>query len=200
MEPESQSHSAGDAKWFHVVFNTYGTWLPGDPRGFRTRHHREHVDGDYRSPPPPGIYEERHARSRSLLRKSPIRLNEAQRATALETIVQKLRERRTIPVAVAVGAEHVHIVLKCPPQFVNKFIGHAKKNASFALSDEGIPGKVWAKGCRATPVKDRSHQLNAVRCVLGHESSRAAVWRYSAPHATEEVGPSTPFGSPPHSG
>jgi REP element-mobilizing transposase RayT len=173
-----------DARWFHVVFNTYGTWLPGDARGFRTRHHREHVEGDYRSPPPAGIYEERHERSRSLLRKSPIQLSRPQRAVALEAIVQKLQERRTIPVAVAVGAQHVHIVCKCPPQFVKRFIGHAKKNASFSLSDEGIPGTVWAKGCRANPVRDRSHQLNAVRYVLGHERSGAAVWRYSAPRST----------------
>src|SRR3954468_9029001 len=37
--------------WYHCMGNTYGTWLPGDPRGFRTRLHREHVEGDYRNPP-----------------------------------------------------------------------------------------------------------------------------------------------------
>jgi hypothetical protein len=31
--------------------HTYGTWLPGDPKGFRTRHHREHIEGDYKKPP-----------------------------------------------------------------------------------------------------------------------------------------------------
>lgn len=39
--------------WYHIMCHTYGTWLPGDPRGFRTRHHREHVEGDYKSPPHP---------------------------------------------------------------------------------------------------------------------------------------------------
>ena len=33
--------------WYHVMCHTYGTWLPGDPKGFRTRHHREQVEGDY---------------------------------------------------------------------------------------------------------------------------------------------------------
>jgi hypothetical protein len=29
--------------WYHIMCNTFGTWLPGDPKGFRTRHHREHT-------------------------------------------------------------------------------------------------------------------------------------------------------------
>jgi hypothetical protein len=32
--------------WYHCVANTYGTWLPGDPRGWRSCHHRERVEGD----------------------------------------------------------------------------------------------------------------------------------------------------------
>ena len=35
--------------WYHCTAHTYGTWLRGDPRGWRARHHREHVDGDYRN-------------------------------------------------------------------------------------------------------------------------------------------------------
>jgi hypothetical protein len=42
--------------WYHSITSTYGAWLYGDERGFRTRHHREHVDGDYKSPPPRGLY------------------------------------------------------------------------------------------------------------------------------------------------
>ena len=32
--------------WYHVTGGTYGSWLPGDPRGWRARGRREHVDGD----------------------------------------------------------------------------------------------------------------------------------------------------------
>ncbi len=32
--------------WYHVSCNTYGTWLPGDPRGWRERKHKKHVDGE----------------------------------------------------------------------------------------------------------------------------------------------------------
>ena len=43
--------------WYHVNGNTYGTWLPGDERGWRSRHHKVHVNGDYKNPPPPGAHD-----------------------------------------------------------------------------------------------------------------------------------------------
>lgn len=39
----SQPHDFKGA-WFHCIATTYGAWLYGDSRGFRTRHHREHVE------------------------------------------------------------------------------------------------------------------------------------------------------------
>jgi len=53
--------------WYHCMGNTYGTWLPGDPKGFRTRHHDAHVEGDYRFPPPPGYYDALFERSHDLM-------------------------------------------------------------------------------------------------------------------------------------
>jgi hypothetical protein len=32
--------------WYHVTVNTYGTWLPGDPRGWHTRHRRAQPGAD----------------------------------------------------------------------------------------------------------------------------------------------------------
>src|SRR5437763_6902366 len=59
-------------RWFHVIISTYGSWLYGGPRGFRTRHHREHVEGDYKNPPPPGKYDAKNARSKRLLKEPPV--------------------------------------------------------------------------------------------------------------------------------
>src|SRR6266571_4906356 len=58
--------------WYHVMGHTYGSWLYGDPRGFRTRHHREHVEGDYKNPPPPGSYENLEQCSRASLKQAPV--------------------------------------------------------------------------------------------------------------------------------
>ncbi len=70
-----------DFSWFHVVLTTYGAWLPGDVRGFRTRHHREHIEGDYKSPPPQGVYTERLHRSQALLKQPEVRLTAGQQET-----------------------------------------------------------------------------------------------------------------------
>jgi hypothetical protein len=58
--------------WRHCMSNTFGTWLPGDPRGFRTRRHREHVEGDYRNPPARSTYERRHEAARKRMRPAPV--------------------------------------------------------------------------------------------------------------------------------
>src|SRR5271170_52478 len=60
--------------WYHCMCNTYGTWVRGDSRGWRERHHRKHVDGDYKHPPKEGTFEELGARSRELMSRDPIRL------------------------------------------------------------------------------------------------------------------------------
>lgn len=170
-----------NARWFHVVFSTYGTWLPGDPRGFRTRHHREHIEGDYKSPPTPGIYEQQHARSESMLRGPARRFSKGERQIVLRAVVERLRAMELVVGAVAVGSEHVHLVFKCPPAEVRRLVGLAKKHAWFALRAHGCSGSVWARRCRAEPIRGREHQLNAVRYVLRHVENGAAVWRYGDP-------------------
>ena len=57
--------------WYHTTAHTYGTWLRGDARGWRARHHREHVDGDYRNPPPKGKYDALYQYSKSLMKRDP---------------------------------------------------------------------------------------------------------------------------------
>lgn len=48
---DNKSDHSDTRRWHHIILTTYGSWLPGDLRGFRTRDHREHVEGDYRPPP-----------------------------------------------------------------------------------------------------------------------------------------------------
>jgi hypothetical protein len=60
-------------QWFHCTTHTYGAWLHGDERSFRTRHHREHIIGDYKHRPPEGMYAAKLARSRRLQKQAPVR-------------------------------------------------------------------------------------------------------------------------------
>src|SRR5687768_17438019 len=60
--------------WYHVTVHVYGSWLRGDPKGWRSRHHREHCEGDYRNPPPTGKYDHLYELSKSLMKRDPIRI------------------------------------------------------------------------------------------------------------------------------
>ena len=95
--------------------NTYGTWLPGDPRGFRTRHHHEHVEGDYKNPPAPGQYEERHACARHRMKRSPVFLRPEQRRVACLAFGEKLVELDVELVDLSISEMHFHLLARFTP-------------------------------------------------------------------------------------
>jgi hypothetical protein len=78
--------------WFHIILTAYGAWLYRDPRGFRTRHHREHVEGDYKNPPPHGKYADREARSRKLLKQEPVEWTPAWREIIGQAVIARLQQ------------------------------------------------------------------------------------------------------------
>ena len=63
--------------WYHVNGNTYGTWLHGDRRGWRSRHGRDHPVGDYKTPPPAGMYDRLEEYSRRIRKAEPVLLTPA---------------------------------------------------------------------------------------------------------------------------
>src|SRR5687767_9614879 len=100
--------------WYHCTAHTYGTWLRGDPRGWRARRHREHVEGDYRHPPPNGTYDALHAYSKSLMKRNPVKINRVPIcAFILQCLVERLQEFH-IPVPVACfDGIHAHALIQC---------------------------------------------------------------------------------------
>ena len=169
--------------WVHVTITCYGQWLPGDPRGFRTRHHREHVEGDYKRPPVEN-YSARHRQSKRLLKQSPVVLKPADR----RIVVDKLRERfgfdGVVPAAIAVAATHAHVYARFPAGEPKKLVGRAKRNATAALRDVGHGEKVWAKQSRCEVIEDHGHARNLYAYILRHaEREGAALYRWKGKHA-----------------
>ena len=166
--------------WYHVNGNTHGTWLRGDPRGWRARHHREHVQGDYKDPPPTGTYDKVYARSGRLMIRPPVRLSCDAIHRACETIEASLCAHSIETLAVAVDDHHYHILTRFPDHRPRHWIGIAKKDSARALSKSGLvpPDGIWAVRSRCLPIRDRAHQLNVFRYILGHVSQGAAVWNF----------------------
>ena len=162
--------------WVHATVTCYGQWLPGDPRGFRTRHHREHVAGDYKRPPKEN-QSARLRRSKSLLTHSSTVLAPRERAVAVDNIRERLVTAGVVPAAVAVAATHVHVYGHFPIGEPKKFVGRAKRNATEALRELGREEdeKAWAKGCRCEVIEDRRHAWNLYTYILRHADKEGAA-------------------------
>jgi hypothetical protein len=153
--------------WYHAMGNTFGTWLPGDDRGWRSWRHREHCEGDYKHPPTAaaGEHEERLRRSLALMKRHAVMLNPKQRAIAAQAMGEKLRELDVEVIELCVTAMHFHILARYAPlesramamarlyekvglvkgnmledgrdPLPRHVVGLAKKHASFALREAG---------------------------------------------------------------
>jgi hypothetical protein len=165
--------------WFHLTSHTYGAWLYGSPRGFRTRHHREHIEGDYKNPPPVGKYDAQLRRSRALLKQAPVVLQPEWRGIIGSAVRDKLQLLGAQVLCVSMGSTHVHILARMPTGPVPRaWVGQAKKHSNFIAKEKGWTGKLWAVRGKVLPIKDRQHQLNVFRYILAHMDEGAWVWEF----------------------
>jgi REP element-mobilizing transposase RayT len=162
--------------WRHVVISTHNSWLPGDPRGFRTRHHKIHSSGDYRHLPPPGEHAGLHRYSKQIC-EEPIIIPWEMRAAAGRAIVRKLHKMEYRILAASVAGMHSHTLVELPEDIraVRRIVGQCKSVASHAIR-ETLPGRVWGYGGSFTRVKDKRHQKNVFQYILDQED--AWTWSY----------------------
>ncbi len=175
--------------WYHCIGNTYGIWLPGDPRGWRTREHRQHVDGDYKNPPPRGKYDKLHEHAQKLMQRDAVTLREDQQQIVLDVLTESLAFNEVPCVVISVSPTHAHVlarfvrgrrtsggkVIADPPRH---YFGIARKRASRRLSENGSipPGGLWSKRTTIVPITDRSHFENVVDYIQRHIQERAVIW------------------------
>lgn len=82
--------------WYHVNGHTFGIWLRGDLRGWRSRHHRERVEGDCKRPPYSGDHDGVLRLSRRFV-STPVFLTPRARAVACAKLVASLSYQRIEP-------------------------------------------------------------------------------------------------------
>ena len=88
-----------------ITFHTYGTWLPGDPRGTVTREHNQYGE------PRRGGCDALLERSRGLLRNPPVALHAAERVVVLRAFQHVCRHRAWTLHAAHVRTNHAHVVV-----------------------------------------------------------------------------------------
>ncbi|HVT88304.1 MAG TPA: hypothetical protein VHD56_05595 [Tepidisphaeraceae bacterium] len=123
------------------------------------------------------------ARSKKLLKQSPVELNHDQRIEVCKSLHAALIEREVEVVEMSIGAKHWHLLArftapnKLSPRDPKIIVGEAKGKCSFILSRQGIvkPGGIWAAGCRTLSINDEGHFWNCKKYVHDHLFEGAAV-------------------------
>lgn len=174
-------------KWFHVILTTYGAWLYGDARGFRTRHHREHVEGDYKCPPPPRLYDDKERRSRELLKQPPVVLPPRLRPLVGRALWQELTRLGGWVVVMAVSGQHVHLLVKLPAGRERAWAGRAKRHATLKLREYGWRGMLWGVRSKAEPIRNRAHQENTYKYIMKHAEEGAWIGQWKRETGAEGV-------------
>jgi hypothetical protein len=172
--------------WYHVTVHAYGSWLRGDSRGWRARHHREHVDGDYRRPPAAGSYDRLNAFSKKLMTRDPVQIASAMRGFVANAIAEKLSADGIQVLIVSMSEKHLHVLARFSKHNPRMMLGYAKKYATQQLKAHGfavgldlqLGEGIWAKRSRAEPITSRAHQLHTFNYIRDHKEEGAEIWRF----------------------
>jgi hypothetical protein len=182
--PAMNPGASSEGSWIHFVETVYGAWLYGDTRGFRTRHHREHVEGDYKNPPPTEKYGPEWQRSIESLKQPPAVLTPAWRPIIGAAVRDRLTDLGAFVLCLAQGGQHLHLLAKLPLGVDARiWMGLAKKHSAFEAKGKGWQGKLWGKRGKEVRVRDRAHQLNVYGYILDHAKEGAWVWVWKKPTA-----------------
>jgi REP element-mobilizing transposase RayT len=172
--------------WYHCNGNTYGTWLHGDPRGFREKKHRRQIEGNYKKPPPADSYEKLRLHAKSLMKNPAVFLEQFARRIVCQAMVQELLSQQIELLALCVDDHHFHLLARFPDHQPRHWIGKAKRRASLAMQGYKKGERLWALKFRALPVNDRRHQINVFEYILRHKQQGAVVWTFRELPAKEK--------------
>ncbi|MFH1422588.1 MAG: transposase [Planctomycetota bacterium] len=167
---------------FLITWTTHNYWLPGDTRGFRTRHAKQYI-------PPPArfakkgepIYNPKQYKAllefHRLNAKPAVMLNEHQKQVTADSLIGTaiLSARECIT---AVGTYHVHVYVDLNDDMtIAEFCRRAKTNSSRTLSKFGLKGKVWARKYHAKRISDNDLERTR-RYVISHKNQKAVIVKF----------------------
>jgi hypothetical protein len=159
----------------HASCHYKGQWLPGDPRGFRSRDHKIHSSGDYKNPPPAGEHAGLYGFSKSLMLNAPIALEPEEYPILGTAFLNKLHSMELVVYRLACGRSHVHYLYEsvAPDAFTE--MACAKQYASHQLKTRW--GGLWAKRGKIVDICDINHLRRVLSYIPDHaEKEGAWIW------------------------
>ena len=177
-----------DRIWF-LTWTTYGTWLPGDERGFVS----PKFEGDAperRNNEPGRPYDEGRADLRRMadnrLAGDPVRLNRAQAEVVRHQFEETARCRGWQLLAGAIMANHVHLVVGVPGDpdpsaLLRDFKSYASRalNVNLNLNPRDRVSKNQNRGGGPSKVRSGRSRIGTIwRQYCGTSASRSTHWRF----------------------
>ena len=163
---------------FLITWTTHNSWLPGDPRGFRTYKHRQNI------PPPeryagsePEFYKPEQYEKLYLFHsgKDVVMLTEEQRRIVAAIVTDTIQELCPDRWAFCVGELHVHVLLELGGRVTAaRFCHLAKGRSARKLIVLGHSGKVWARRYHSRHIESPAWDT-AKRYVLKHKTGKEIV-------------------------
>ncbi len=129
---------------FFLTWTTYGSWLPGDDRGWSDDR------GVLRAPSFRLAISAGHR-----LASSAVSLRLAQRELVVATITRHCQHRQWKLFAVACRSQHVHVVVSAPAYQPATVSQQLKTWAARALAADATPARrIWTRGCSRRRIYD----------------------------------------------
>ena len=142
-----------------ITWTTYGTWLPGDERGWVEKHQQGTQSGD----------PNRYASAVQLLKEPPVILNPLQRQLVEETIAKHCAFRGWTLHAVNARSNHIHVVVTAPGMNPKEVMAQFKAWCSRRLNEQERAGlnqkKWWTQYGSKKWINDENYLQNAIRYV-----------------------------------
>ncbi len=177
-----------------LTWTTYGTWLPGDQRGFVSDIKRD--DGTTIRHNVPGTEYDANrpaleAHAASLQKSATVRLSEIQAVLLLNQFLETAEVRQWTLFAVAIMANHCHLVVGVPGDpDPEKLLGDFKSYGSRKLNRTGhtVPhDKRWTKSGSKRKLPDDQAVLNAIQYTIDQEFP-LVVWVNNVPELNLQRG------------
>lgn len=130
--------------------------------------------GDHRSPPPAAEHAGLRVNAAAKVSRV-VALDDDARRIVGDAMVHKLEKMNRHAHAIAVGREHVHLLVYVWADDAKLIARDVKRAASHAVR-ERLPGTIWARGCAVKRCNDEAHVEAAKAYVLRHTREGAWVW------------------------
>ena len=141
---------------YMVTWTTYGTWLPGDDRGYVT--HGKILGKNE------GL---RQANMRRLKSKI-VNLSQQEQETVREAILSNSEGLEQKIYVIVVCSNHVHIVAQRISKSIEMVVSYYKNAARLALRANGFSGRLWTRGFDKRFCYDHSQLKGRTEYLQGH--------------------------------